>query len=68
MTEPPRSRTITAPPYRDYLTEGVTRSEALDACDLIATETPDVAPAYLRWLVGEVCASGWAEERTEVAE
>ena len=48
MTEPPSLRTNTAPPYRDYLTEGVTRSEALDACDRIADETPEVAPAYLR--------------------
>ena len=63
MTEPSSLRTSTAPPYRDYLTAGVTRAEALDACEGIATETPQMAPAYLRWLVSEVRASGWAEER-----
>jgi hypothetical protein len=68
VTERPSLRTSTVPPYRDYLTEGVTRSEALDACDRIAAETPEVAPAYLRWLVSEVRASGWAQERSEIAE
>ena len=42
--------------------------EALDSCERIAIETPEVAPAYLRWLVSEVRASGWAEERDEVEE
>jgi hypothetical protein len=68
MTEPPSPRTSTAPPYRDYLTRGLTRSEALDACDQVADEWPEVAPVYLRWLVSEVRASGWAQERPEVAE
>ena len=62
VTEPAIPRTTTAPPHRDYLTLGVTRSEALEVCDRVATQTPEVAPAYLRWLVSEVRASGWAEE------
>jgi len=62
VTEPAIPRTTTAPPHRDYLTLGVTRSEALEVCDRVATQTPEVAAAYLRWLVSEVRASGWAEE------
>jgi len=52
--------TRTAPPYRDYLTRGVSRSEALATCDKIAAENPELASIYLRWLVDEVRSSGWA--------
>ena len=60
MTVPELPMTRSAPPYRDYLTQGVTRSEALATCDRVATETPELASTYLRWLVDEVRASGWA--------
>ncbi len=68
MTEPPSLWTSTGPPYRDYLTDGVTRVEALASCERVALETPEVAAAYLRWLVSEVRASGWAEVPDEVVE
>jgi hypothetical protein len=54
--------TLGAPPFRDYLIEGVTRSAAPDLCEKVAQEMPEVAPAYLGWLVAEVRASGWAGE------
>jgi hypothetical protein len=61
MTEAPKPRTLAAPPYRDYLTEGVSRVEALAMCEEVAAETPEMAPRYLRWLVDEVRASGWSD-------
>jgi acyl-CoA hydrolase len=68
MTEAPNLRTLAAPPYRDYLTEGVTRFEALAMCEEVADETPEMAQRYLRWLVDEVRASGWGDGAPPVAE
>lgn len=57
--------TRNAPPYRDYLTEGVSRSEALDTCDSVAVEDPEMVGGYLRWIVDEVRLSGWATPSAE---
>ncbi len=57
--------TLGAPPFRDYLTEGVTRSAALDMCDQVAREAPQLAHTFLRWLVTELRASGWAGPESE---
>jgi hypothetical protein len=50
------------------LAEGVTRFEALAMCGEVATETPEMAQRYLRWLVDEVRASGWGDGAQPVAE
>ena len=62
MSDSDKPMTLGAPPFRDYLIEGVTRSAALDLCEKVTQEMPEVAPAYLGWLVAEVRASGWAGE------
>jgi hypothetical protein len=66
MTEAPNLRTHAAPPYRDYLTEGVTRLEALEICEKVAADTPEMAQRYLRWVVDEVRASGWGHGEGQV--
>jgi hypothetical protein len=53
--------TRTPPPFRDYLTAGVTRESALATCLQVVHENPELAAPYLLWLVDEVRASGWAD-------
>lgn len=60
IADPAPSMRLSAPPYRDYMIEGVTRSEALAMCDQIVAETPELASTYLRWLVDELRSAGWA--------